>query len=320
MSQANSLHFNRSRVLVVGDAMLDRYWHGQVRRISPEAPVPIMEVERDDMSRPGGAANVACNLVALGARPVLCGMIADDADGRTLRGLLDELGIRCEWQMARDGATVTKLRLIGNQQQLMRLDFERPFSDADADGLAARAIAQMDDGIDLVLLSDYRKGALRDPGQLIDAARSRGLPVLVDPKGGDFSRYRDATLLTPNRRELEQAVGACADEAALRERAMAALGELGLAHLLVTRGAEGATLFSRDAAEPLHVVAEASEVYDVTGAGDTMIATVGAALGAGHPMAEAVRLANTAAGIVVGHLGTASVTEAELLARLARQP
>ena len=314
MTPPRQLGFERARVLVVGDAILDRYWHGKVERISREAPVPIMEVGDDRAARPGGAANVACNLGALGAKPVLCGLVADDPAGETLRGLMADMALACEWQLAARGATTAKLRLIGNrQQQLMRLDFGQPFADADAGRLSARAIARMD-AADLVVLSDYGMGALSRPAELIDAARVRGLPVLVDPKGRDFSRYRRATLLTPNRHELENAAGACPDEAALRERASALRERLELDHLLVTRGAEGATLFGRDA-PPTHVAAVPSEVYDVTGAGDTVIAVIAAALASGRAIEDAVRLANTAASVAVERLGTAVVTEAELLAR-----
>ena len=318
MTTPELLDFSRARVLVVGDVMLDRYWHGKVTRVSPEAPVPIMQVDDERVDKPGGAANVACNLAALGATPILCGITANDAAGDTLRTLMARMDVRCEWQTAERGATVTKLRLVGNrQQQLMRLDFERPIAASDADALTERALARMGD-VDLLLLSDYGKGTLRRPDTLIDAARARGLPALVDPKGADFSRYRRATLLTPNRQELENAVGACPDEATLHARARALIDTLELERLLVTRGAEGATLFSRHAATQ-QVVAEPSEVFDITGAGDTVIAVVGAALAAGLEIGSAVQLANTAASLVVEHQGAAAVSVAELQARIARR-
>lgn len=302
-----------SRVLVVGDVMLDRYWFGEVNRISPEAPVPVVKVERTE-ERLGGAANVARNARALGAAVTLLSVVGQDEPGQRLAGMLTEAGIDARLQVDGSIATTVKLRVIGRQQQLLRIDFETtPAEDALQAKLDAFEAAVA--STDVVILSDYGKGGLQHISRMIDVARRADKPVLVDPKGDDYSRYRGATLLTPNRSEFRQVAGRWASEVELTAKAQTLRTGLDLAALLVTRSEEGMTLY-RDGAV-LHVPAEAKEVYDVSGAGDTVIATLGALLGAGRSMEEAVRWANAAGGIVVGKLGTAVVTTDELLAAMA---
>lgn len=301
--------FERARVLVAGDIMLDRYWHGPTTRISPEAPVPVVRIT-ECHDRPGGAANVALNIAALGATVSLVGAVGCDAQATVLRDQLTAADIRAALLECPAKPTITKLRVISRQHQLLRLDFEEPHSAAEVAALPARIRDLLPDASALVL-SDYAKGALQDPRALIALATAAGVPVLVDPKGRDFSRYAGATLLTPNLAELEAVVGPCPDEAALCERGLALVRELGLSALLVTRGEQGMSLL-RAGHEALHLPARAREVYDVTGAGDTVIAVLAAALGAGADLSAAVALANLAAGIVVGKLGTAAVSEPEL--------
>lgn len=302
-----------SRVLVVGDVMLDRYWFGEVNRISPEAPVPVVKVERTE-ERLGGAANVARNARALGASVTLLSVVGQDEPGQRLAGMLTEAGIDARLQVDASIATTVKLRVIGRQQQLLRIDFETtPAEDALQAKLDAFEAAVA--STDVVILSDYGKGGLQHISRMIEVARRADKPVLVDPKGDDYSRYRGATLLTPNRSEFRQVAGRWASEAELTGKAQTLRTGLDLAALLVTRSEEGMTLY-RDGGV-LHVPAEAKEVYDVSGAGDTVIATLGALLGAGRSMEEAVRWANAAGGIVVGKLGTAVVTTDELLAVMA---
>ncbi|HWH73650.1 MAG TPA: D-glycero-beta-D-manno-heptose-7-phosphate kinase [Methylibium sp.] len=299
-----------SRVLVVGDVMLDRYWFGAVERISPEAPVPVVRVAREE-ERLGGAANVALNAKTLGAQVTLLTVVGADAAAARLRHLLEQQGVRT--LLGEDAAlqTIVKLRIIGRSQQLLRADFEsEPANEvlAQMSGEFERAL----DGHDLVLFSDYGKGGLAHISRMIELARAAGKPVLVDPKGSDYRRYAGADLITPNRAEMSQVVGTWAGEADLHRRAEALRTELALGGVLVTRSEQGMSLF--DGAEPLHVPAQAREVFDVTGAGDTVIATLAVLMAAGLTPREAVPLANKAGGIVVGRFGTASVTLAELLA------
>jgi D-beta-D-heptose 7-phosphate kinase/D-beta-D-heptose 1-phosphate adenosyltransferase len=306
--------FSRTRLLVVGDVMLDRYWHGATSRISPEAPVPVVRVDAEE-ARPGGAGNVALNLAALGADVTLLGLTGDDDMARLLEQRLGDRGVRCRFDRLERFATITKLRVVSRHQQLIRLDFEDGFPGYDAADLRADYERQL--GLaDVVVLSDYAKGTLRDTATFVAAARGAGRPVLVDPKGTDFSRYRGATLLTPNLAELEAVVGRCAGEAEIVSRGERVLDDLELRALLVTRGEHGMTLLQRGR-PPLHLPAQAREVYDITGAGDTVIAVLAASLAAGVPIESATALANTAAGIVVGKLGTACVTPGELHAVLA---
>lgn len=302
------LDFSKARVLVVGDIMLDRYWVGDVDRISPEAPVPIVRVGQQQ-DRLGGAANVARNIASLGGQACLMGVVGDDDAGRQLRALLKEGGIQDRLVVDANCQTTLKLRVLGRQQQLIRLDFEgQPTHEALLNKREEFRSALSE--ADLVIMSDYGKGGLSHIVELIALAREMHRPVLVDPKGDDYARYHGATLLTPNRSEFFQVAGRPRDEADLQARAEALRVSLGLAHLLVTRSEEGMTLFSEG--EQLHVPAQAREVFDVSGAGDTVIATLAVALAAGQAMPQAVRLANRAGGIVVGKLGTATVTHQEL--------
>ncbi|MBL8258623.1 MAG: bifunctional D-glycero-beta-D-manno-heptose-7-phosphate kinase/D-glycero-beta-D-manno-heptose 1-phosphate adenylyltransferase HldE [Candidatus Competibacteraceae bacterium] len=301
--------FEPARILVVGDVMLDRYWHGPAARISPEAPVPVVKVETVE-NRPGGAANVAANIAALGARARVLGVTGDDEAAAILESQLRRLGVAADLVRLPGCATITKLRVLSRHQQLLRLDFEDGFPGLEPSALRERFAAALPQS-DVVVLSDYRKGALRDIEPHIAAARAAGRPVLIDPKGSDFDRYRGATLLTPNLAEFETVAGRCRDESELAEKGEALRRRLGWDALLITRGEHGMTLLQQ-AAEPLHLAARAREVYDVTGAGDTVIATLAAALAAGLALAEATLLANLAAGIVVGKLGAASVTASEL--------
>ena len=297
-----------ARVLVVGDVMLDRYWFGEVERISPEAPVPVVRIARNE-ERPGGAANVARNAAALGAQVTALSVVGDDEAGRALERLLAEDRVRTSFH--RDAAlpTTVKLRVIGRQQQLLRIDFETaPSHEVLATKLAdyERMLADFD----VVVLSDYGKGGLAHIARMIELARARRLPVLVDPKGEDYLRYRGATMLTPNRAEFRQVAGGWRSEADLATKAQTLRAELALQALLITRSEEGMSLFTDAGA--LNIPAQAREVYDVSGAGDTVIATLGVLLGAHADVASAVRIANRAAGIVVGKLGTAVVRPEEL--------
>jgi rfaE bifunctional protein kinase chain/domain len=295
-------------VLVVGDVMLDRYWFGEVERISPEAPVPVVRIARNE-ERPGGAANVARNAAALGAQVTLISVVGDDEAGRALERLLAVERVRTS--LHRDAAlpTTVKLRVIARQQQLLRIDFETtPSHEILASKLADYERTLPD--FDVVVLSDYGKGGLAHIARMIELARARGTPVLVDPKGEDYLRYRGATMLTPNRVEFRQVVGSWRNEAELATKAQTLRSELSLEALLITRAEEGMSLFTD--AGSLHIPAQAREVFDVSGAGDTVIATLGVLLGAGAEFASAVRIANQAAGIVVGKLGTAVVQPDEL--------
>ncbi len=301
--------FDSAQILVVGDLMLDRYWHGPTSRISPEAPVPVVKVE-DQQDRVGGAGNVALNIAALGAGVRVVGVVGRDEAAAVLKSRLEAAGIQALLTEAKDKPTITKLRVISRQQQLIRLDFEEPYDAEDAAGIVGE-VEQLLPHVQVMVLSDYAKGALHSPGELIALARAVGIPVLVDPKGDDFSRYKGATLLTPNIVELEAVVGACDSEEELSIKGLALIAELGLEALLVTRGEKGMTLL-RAGHKELHLPARAREVYDVTGAGDTVIAVLAAALTAGESLPEAVTLANLAASIVVGKSGTAAVSAPEL--------
>lgn len=301
--------FEGSRVLIVGDVMLDRYWHGSAARISPEAPVPVVKVEEVE-ERPGGAANVAVNVATLGGQARVLGIAGLDEAATVLETKLRRLGVICDLVRLPGQATITKLRVLSRNQQLLRLDFEDSFPGFELAELQDRFAHHLAEA-DVVVLSDYRKGALRDIEHYILAGRATGRPVLVDPKGCDFSPYRGATLLTPNLAEFEAVAGPCRDEAELVGKGQALRRNLELDALLITRGEQGMTLLRGDA-EPLHLAARAREVYDVTGAGDTVIATLAAGLAAGLALPVATSLANLAAGIAVGKLGTASVTTSEL--------
>jgi rfaE bifunctional protein kinase chain/domain len=298
----------KSRVLVVGDAMLDRYWHGAVERISPEAPVPVVKVTREE-ERIGAAANVAYNVITLGAQASFLGVVGDDEPGHRLEALLRETGIATHLKRDPGLNTTVKLRVIGRHQQLLRMDFENE-PDHEALALQNETFAQIAPQHDAVLFSDYGKGGLAHIGTMISAARAGGKSILVDPKGSDYSRYAGATVITPNRAELQQVVGSWRDADELRRKAQSLRETLNLGALLVTLGEDGMTLF--DAQGDSHVDAQAREVFDVTGAGDTVIATLAALVGAGMSLRDAMPLANKAGGIVVGKFGTATVSYEEL--------
>lgn len=303
-----NLDFSNIRILIAGDIMLDRYWFGEVNRISPEAPVPVVRIEREEV-RLGGAANVARNTAALGAKTSLLGITGADESSDTIYQMLTETGISPYLSKDSSISTIVKLRVIGRQQQLLRVDFEkRP------DERIVRATTKQYNDLltscDVVILSDYAKGSLLNIQEMIQKANQAQKPVLIDPKGDDFKRYLGATILTPNKGELRQIVGAWTSEEQLTEKAQNLRRELNLRYLLLTRSEEGMSLYSEGQVQ--HVAAIAREVYDVSGAGDTVIATLAAMMGIGKPILEAVEMANRAAGIVVGKLGTAIVTPEEL--------
>jgi rfaE bifunctional protein kinase chain/domain len=297
--------------LVVGDVMLDRYWFGEVSRISPEAPVPVVLIKDED-ERLGGAANVAWNCKELGAHIRLLSVVGRDEPGQALERLLRTKGIEASLHRDRGLSTTQKLRVIGRRQQLLRIDFEKPPSrEVLASKLEEFKRALPDCGV--VILSDYGKGGLAHIADMIKSARRAGKRVLVDPKGDDYLRYKGCSIITPNVAELREVVGRWKDEKDLKSRAQALRARLGLEALLLTRGEDGMTLFSRS--RILNVKAEAREVFDVTGAGDTVIATLAVMLASGAGLESAVRIANRAAGIVVGKLGTATASAAELFAK-----
>lgn len=308
MSQALRAAACNARVLVVGDVMLDRYWFGDVHRISPEAPVPVVKIERSD-ERLGGAANVARNAAALGAHTTLLSVVGDDEAGHTIKRLLEATGIRTTLHVDAALKTTVKLRVIGRQQQLLRIDFEETPSHEVLTGKLEEFKRLLADA-DVVILSDYGKGGLTHIADMITAAREAGVKILVDPKGDDYARYAGATMLTPNRGELREVIGKWRSEADLHARTEALRVKLGVDALLLTRSEEGMTLFRAEGA--LNFEAQAREVFDVSGAGDTVIATLGVLLGGGAALADAAGMANRAGGIVVGKLGTAVVTPEEL--------
>ena len=297
-----------ARVLVVGDAMLDRYWFGAVERISPEAPVPVVRVNREE-ERLGGAANVALNTKTVGAQATLLTVVGDDEPARKLQQLLEKEGVSTLLGHDPQLYTIVKLRVIGRAQQLIRIDFENaPYHEV-LHGMLAD-YERVLPAYDAVLFSDYGKGGLTHIPRMIELARAAGKPVLVDPKGSDYTRYAGATAITPNRAELAQVIGTWRSEADLHERAEKLRAELGLEGLVLTRSEEGMSLF--DAQGHTQVPAQAREVFDVTGAGDTVIATLAVMLAAGLPLREAMPIANRAGSIVVGKFGTASVSYDEL--------
>jgi len=301
--------FDQACVLIAGDVMLDRYWHGPTSRISPEAPVPIVKVEHEE-NRPGGAGNVALNIAALGANAVLTSVTGDDEAAQVLQQSLGAAGVECNFQTVSDSPTITKLRILSRHQQLIRMDFESGFEkinekkfQLEIEGLLSQA--------SVLVLSDYGKGALRNHQKLIHAAKKQNIPVLVDPKGSDFSIYRGASLITPNFSEFETVVGSCTDEDELVRKGLDLINRLDIDALLVTRGEQGMTLL-RSGEQALHLPARAREVFDVTGAGDTVISVLAASLAAGEELPQATALANLAASIVVGKLGTAAISAPEL--------
>jgi rfaE bifunctional protein kinase chain/domain len=299
-----------ARVLVVGDVMLDRYWYGAVERISPEAPVPVVRVVREE-DRCGGAANVAYNVVALGAQASLLSVVGEDEASHQLEALVAKSGVCAHFARNPTLKTTVKLRVIGRQQQLLRLDFENA---PDRELLASQTatFAQLLPTHSVVVFSDYGKGSLAHVSDMIARARAAHKPVLVDPKGSDYTRYQQAQLITPNCAELQQVVGTWQSEDELQEKAQRLREQLQLEALLLTRSEEGMTLF--DAQGRLHVQAQSREVFDVTGAGDTVIATLAALIGAGLSFRQALPWTNQAGGLVVGKFGTATLSYNELFA------
>ena len=308
IEKADRNQFSKTRLLVVGDVMLDRYWFGDTGRISPEAPVPVVQVEKID-ERLGGAANVARNASALGAQTTILGVVGEDEAGKRVEQLLLESGVQSQLQTDGNVPTTVKLRVIARQQQLIRLDFEEAPSQISLDAKLKRFKSLLPN-IDIVILSDYGKGALEQVSAMIELANVSKKLVLVDPKGDAYDKYKGATVLTPNRSELRQVVGQWSSEDDLTLRAQSLRKNLGLGALLLTRSEEGMTLFTDKGTE--HVRAQAREVFDVSGAGDTVIAALAVAMGAGWSLERAMALANRAGGIVVGKLGTATVSAEEL--------
>ena len=299
----------QARVLVVGDVMLDRYWYGAVDRISPEAPVPVVRISREE-NRLGGCANVAYNVVQLGSQCDLLSVVGDDEASHQLEGLVSHTGITPHFGRDAQLKTTVKLRVIGRQQQLLRVDFENTPQTEVLASMSDR-FSQLLPQTDVVLFSDYGKGGLTHVAHMIEQARQAHKPVLIDPKGSDFSRYAGATCITPNRAELQQVVGAWHDEADLTHRAQQLRSALNLESILLTRSEEGMTLF--DAQGQVSVAAQAREVFDVTGAGDTVIASMAAFVAAGLDLRQAMPWANKAGSIVVGKFGTAAVSYEELM-------
>ncbi|WGE78201.1 bifunctional D-glycero-beta-D-manno-heptose-7-phosphate kinase/D-glycero-beta-D-manno-heptose 1-phosphate adenylyltransferase HldE [Actinobacillus equuli subsp. haemolyticus] len=309
MMMQYSPKFNNAKVLVLGDVMLDRYWFGATNRISPEAPVPVVKVQ-DIEERAGGAANVAMNIAGLGVPVALHGLIGQDDAGRALDKLLNSHNIQNHCVALDSHPTITKLRILSRHQQLLRLDFEEGFHHVASDSLLAK-LEQEITAYGALILSDYGKGTLESVQQMIQVARKAGVPTLIDPKGTDFERYRGATLLTPNMSEFEAVVGHCKNDDEIVEKGLKLIADFELTALLVTRSEKGMTLLRPNQA-PFHLPTQAKEVYDVTGAGDTVISVLATAIADGRPYEEACYLANAAVGVVVGKLGTSTVTPTEL--------
>jgi D-beta-D-heptose 7-phosphate kinase/D-beta-D-heptose 1-phosphate adenosyltransferase len=307
--------FSKTNVVVAGDVMLDQYLFGATSRISPEAPVPVVHVQETD-DRPGGAANVAVNLASLGAGTRLIGAVGNDSAADTLEKILGGQGIHCDFARVSDRPTITKTRVQSRGQQLIRLDQEKAaaLEDGSLTDLLAKAIA----GAGAAILSDYGKGALADVSRMIDICRDAGVPALVDPKGQDFSKYRGASLITPNQGEFEAVAGICATDAELAERGWQMIEDLNLTALLVTRSEKGMMLLE-SGNEPVFLSTQAREVFDVTGAGDTVIATLAGALASGQGLASSAALANIAAGLVVRKIGVAAVTPGEIQVAMHRR-
>lgn len=299
------------QVLVIGDVMLDRYWHGDTSRISPEAPVPVVQIQHEE-SRPGGAANVALNLAHLGAAVTLIGVVGKDEPAAELKRQMTDAGVTCRFIETENSATITKLRILAQQQQLIRTDFEH--ANMTSEGIVDQLLAQFTQALNTagaVVISDYGKGCLRPAEPYINAAREAHVPVIVDPKGRDWSRYRGATVITPNAKEFSEVAGKSERDAELVAKAQETIDTLELDALLITRGAKGMSLVQKSGPE-LHIPTQAREVFDVTGAGDTVVATLALCLANGANLFESVPIANVAAGLVVAKLGTASVSLTEL--------
>ncbi|MDK9737575.1 bifunctional D-glycero-beta-D-manno-heptose-7-phosphate kinase/D-glycero-beta-D-manno-heptose 1-phosphate adenylyltransferase HldE [Vibrio sp. D404a] len=301
--------YSQSGVLIVGDVMLDRYWYGPTGRISPEAPVPVVKVENNE-ERPGGAANVAMNIASLGGHAHIVGLTGKDEPAQVLKNTLSALKVNCDFVELEDYPTITKLRVMSRGQQLIRLDFEDKFENTDPELVLSR-MEQALPNVRSVILSDYAKGALEHVQSFIQKARAANVPVFIDPKGADFERYRGATLLTPNMAEFELVAGKVKSEEELVAKGLVLIEEFDFEALLVTRSEHGMTLLRKGQA-PFHLPTQAKEVYDVTGAGDTVISVLAASVAAGKPLDEACALANAAAGVVVGKLGTSTLSMIEL--------
>lgn len=301
--------YKQAGVLIVGDVMLDRYWYGPTGRISPEAPVPVVKVENSE-ERAGGAANVAMNVASLGGKAHIIGLTGEDEPAQVLKEQLSSVNVHCDFVALPDYPTITKLRVLSRGQQLIRLDFEDKFENTDPNLVLSRMDAILPE-VKSVILSDYAKGALEHVQQFIQKARSFGVPVFIDPKGADFERYRGASLLTPNMAEFEDVVGKVTSEDDLIYKGLKLIEQFDLDALLVTRSEHGMTLL-RKGQQPFHLPTQAQEVYDVTGAGDTVISVLAASVAAGKGLEEACALANAAAGVVVGKLGTSTVSTIEL--------
>lgn len=308
--------FDQGTVLVIGDVMLDRYWHGSTSRISPEAPVPVVKVGQIE-DRPGGAGNVALNIASLGTPAWLIAATGEDEAADALQNRLEAAGIYCDFARIPGVPTITKLRVMSQHQQLIRLDHEDEFHGLSSDIIENKAEALLE-GVGAIILSDYNKGTLQGCQQLIHRAKSRNIPVMADPKGTSFEKYRGATLITPNMKEFETVVGPCKDEQEILAKGQKLLQELELSALLITRSEHGMTLIRANEPE-LHLPARAREVFDVTGAGDTVISVLAAALAAGSDMPQAAALANIAAGLVVAKLGTATISMPELRREVNRE-
>ena len=302
--------YDQANVLVVGDVMLDRYWHGPVTRISPEAPVPVVNVKQIE-ERPGGAANVALNIAALGASSTVVGLVGEDEAAQAIQDSLRSVHIKTDFITVPNVPTITKLRVLSRHQQLIRLDFEDSFADVDSAAIMDNMTKALTGENPVVVFSDYNKGSLSDIQNMIQLAKSRGAKVLVDPKGSDFEKYRGATLLTPNLSEFEEVVGHCKTDQELFDRATQLVIDLQLDALLVTRSEHGMTLIRENVA-PFHLPTQAQEVFDVTGAGDTVMAVLAASIAAGSSFEDACALANAGAGVVVGKIGTSTVNTIEL--------
>lgn len=305
----NLPNFEKARVLVVGDVMLDRYWQGDASRISPEAPIPIVHI-KEFTDSPGGASNVALNVKALGGQVVLLGLIGKDESANILQNILNEKGVNHQLQIVPELPTITKTRIIAHNQQLIRLDFEKNFFNIDMQELIENYKTQLDT-TNVVIISDYGKGIANCVKQIIQLATAKNIPVLVDPKGRDFSIYHGATLITPNLGEFETIVGPCQADQELVQKGLELLRANNFTAVLVTRGAQGMSLIHKTE-KPVHIPPHVHEIYDVTGAGDTVIATLGTALSSGENLAKACEIANVAASIVVCKLGAVSVSAAEL--------
>lgn len=302
--------FTVARILVVGDVMLDRYWYGVTDRISPEAPVPVVHVQRCD-ERPGGAGNVALNITALGAKAILVGMVGDDPEALSLKRKLEAVNVACHFKEEPNKPTITKLRVLSHNQQLIRMDFEEPLYQSGVESPLVELCEKLIKDVDIVVMSDYGKGSIGMHQKIIELAKKEKKPLLVDPKGQDFSIYKGATLLTPNYKEFETIVGTCYSESDIIHKGLNLMKAYGLEALLVTRGHKGMTLL-REGEPELHLPAKSREVFDVTGAGDTVIAMLASALASGVDLSMAVALANRAASISVGKLGAATVSVPEL--------